>query len=429
MRSDFQRQLAAAFYLTTRQRVDSDSLHDVVLRRFIRREARISGRPPNRQYPGLWAVPKPTAYVALNTMPIDQAEERLSALLAHGCDTVEAKLNAESLGMLGEAVVLAAGEVLPTEVIKLGEQFHHVDAAGKREILRAVHHILSPRPGAKDERRKRGEEVQRQSLLEHWLRDMQNQPLSRVIPRLYGRWDKGIGNPNCFGKAQLLYGFALRFGIECLGCTPIQTARDTARGRLKSASMAVLRASLLDGIVLHPRLVNTLTELYYSDVEAAEIPEAPHFGAVFRLCDGSWFLLDPHAHVEGALDSEIWKDSLDRHVMPILSNTGDVFPGLGVMADDPFQQEVLYDAAFGELITFAKEAALLQREFHTLGRSMIQKCVTLFARSKAVEMIINEPDLLSSHDRWTLESILKGESSDAIFEALRVKCAPGDAPM
>lgn len=131
-----------------------------------------------------------------------------------------------------------------------------------------------------------------------WQQDTFDQPISRILPRLYGKVGEG-GRPNCLGKAQLLAAFAKLAGAKAYGVTPVIGTYWNYRRHRGDIARRVLRAVRNAEIQLLPNHRRSLESIAEEGNVNPSGPSRFHLAVIFELQDGDWLLVDPNSNVFG----------------------------------------------------------------------------------------------------------------------------------
>ncbi len=140
-------------------------------------------------------------------------------------------------------------------------------------------------------------------LIEAAVHDMRNQPVERVYPNRFSlEAETESVSPNCFGKGLLLLGFSRLCRADILGSTPIVASAEYSSQARKNAALKLRCEAFRLGIPITDSLAN-----YFEMIDAqvyihTNRPPAFHQGALFRLDEKRWCLVDPNAGFFGEVE-------------------------------------------------------------------------------------------------------------------------------
>ena len=185
--------------------------------------------------------------------------------------------------------------------------------------------------------------------------DMLNQPMDRVLPLGYGRWNPRADIlPNCLGKAQLVQTFFEMCGAQTLSITPIRSASERVRHILGVVCHNFIQA-LKDVSFGESKYYSKLIKQFERDISNARYesqkPSWPHMGIAVKLCSARWAIVDPNftgaQRISGA-----W---MVPKIARVLDNYSEVLPGLTICHQhDEFDKLLEFYSMHGTKI-FAEE--------------------------------------------------------------------------
>ena len=169
--------------------------------------------------------------------------------------------------------------------------------------------------------------------------DSYNQPYSRVLPKLYGKWDIALGadnKPNCLGKFQLLIALGNLFGVEMLTITPLVSAGRTAlKYRAEAAKMIY---DLFDKIQISisEKRKKSISNVFEQLRINQSLPLLQHFAVCYRLEDSCWLVIDPNSGM-----SSLFENAQDlEHAYKGLIKVKDQAPGASILLRDRKDEEL-----------------------------------------------------------------------------------------
>ena len=234
--------------------------------------------------------------------------------------------------LAGQAIVRAAMRCLPQEVTKrvfYDSQDRYFDrgkvdlfclahtfscASQKRQI--SIGDLLAKTFFMPSEKKRSEEE------------DRADQPVSRVLPHLYGRWTDQHGcRANCLGKAQLIAAFARLAGVPAMTVTPLVLLQSLYNREKAEAARQILRALEQYRIPLDSRRRVGLKMIRrFSRLEQDHVSWI-HLAIVLKLRNGEWMLVDPNMGVRSVLTPEWGVDQIYR----LLTKVSPVLPGVSIV--------------------------------------------------------------------------------------------------
>ena len=301
------------------------------------------------------------------------------------------------LSALGFTLVESAIELMPEYMIQLSKKWDTVDASGKASILHELWQSLCCTP-VSDEEQARLDQDSRPS----WLRDMQNQPLSRVIPAEYIH---DIANhANCLGKAIMVIAFLVVVDAPVLGSSPILHSHLVLLRRLRALRDTVSRLCVDHGISIPPQLSKAweLEERVLED--AKRVPTRFHLSPIAGIERDVYYMVDPHMECVGlhgkSVELELY-DGLMRHFTRI-------HPGFAVQVSDFVEA----DEHFGDLIAKAASsfeiAAILWELFQDDSFEPVA-IASYMAMREVLRILADDAEFVSEARKELILAVLDGE--------------------
>ena len=361
-------------------------------------------------------VPPALASALIAASPLSDLSAPLRKLAARDEDS-PAIATETMVQMLGEATLAEASKVLPPEALALVPEFRAADPKGQASVLRSLQSILASKSGE-------GRKANTKSLRAFALDDLKQQPISRIVPRAYGNWRNG-GNPNCFGKGQMLIAWARLAQAEVLGVSPVTSAYDFASPYCTQVGRFLFNHAVDHGVTLHLGLLGSFCEQLERDALEEEFAEAFHMAAVIRLKDGTWFLVDPHMRVCGPLTSPLWQ--VEDGVSPLLRKYRETLPGLSLLATDPLTCQLVMKQGVVKALHPIDVVSDLLRQWRERGSMRFFSCFTLFTYSEAPKLLLDSRAFFNNRDRWFLDAVLSGEDTLHLGLAFRDPRYPDQA--
>lgn len=259
----------------------------------------------------------------------------------------------------GEAVITAAGECLPREILwfdcdaqqakpislqQFCARWHAGSMASRLELGRALAATFHPKKHAD------GSAVDYSKGA-----DSYDQPAERVLPRCYGQWElaKAADNrPNCLGKFQLLVALGRLLGLEMLCLTALDYATTLTNQYRALAAREVYRTSVELGVFLNPKRQEGLLKIIRQQVINESLPPLQHFAVLYRVRSDCWMLVDPNS----GLASYAGEPQAFERALQALEKLNAKAPGASLLCGDTAQESGLKERL--QQVASAREVAL-----------------------------------------------------------------------
>lgn len=273
----------------------------------------------------------------LNTLPEAEAisQARKGAAIKNASDD---NLLRVLVFCLGQALVKAAQNCLPPDILDLASQWKTASADQQINIARQL--FFAFRCKTQEAEGTLTMEVVREKM-ERKLAEVDDE--RNVLPVLYGMWDKEKCLANCQGKTQMFIAFGRLAGARALCVSPVRHCRNELREyreRMYQEMIADLRQRNLEDAD-----AEMAESILASRVEKhLESGEEFHVGAALELRDGRWVLIDPHGLAWG-----VFPDTWDlSNTCRILEKYALVLPGLQLIKYDGGRSKQVLDQRLEE---------------------------------------------------------------------------------
>lgn len=164
-----------------------------------------------------------------------------------------------------------------------------------------------------------------------------DQPATRVLPKLYGRWIPGVEHSsNCLGKAQLMAAFGRMAGAKMLALIPIQPLSRDAELMMGIDSYLAFNIFRSAGISLTPEREQGLLAICTKALESKYDLNFPHYATAFQIKPNVWIMADAGWGITATLPGS-W--DLDR-AYSLLQELKPVTPGMSFLAEDPLRDRM-----------------------------------------------------------------------------------------
>lgn len=244
------------------------------------------------------------------------------------------------LEILAHVNRVVAQAKLPTALRERALRWHSMSVDEQKETCRILY----------DAYVSGNEERELDDSLPGWWRDYHDQPLRRIVPRMF--LEITPCEANCFGKGQMLCAFFALANAKHYGATPLQTAWDHSGTILLRMLERIAIFAAESNIELPEKLRLTAAKRKEADAFIKEAPDRFHMAVIVQLSDGSWYQIDPHMHSLGELESP----GLDS-AATVIDLFSPVLPGITLLSsEDAIIERAILEASMscGNIIDMAR---------------------------------------------------------------------------